>query len=134
MTDSKGASATPSYQTAVAEACALCKQARYLLEDDDGGRQKTHEAFSKLARARELLTPHASKAEVWANDMLAVGGFHCYHERVDCDPGVCCQPCHLKARVAHNVAHRATAHDEHREPRAAGWELAAQKGVLEQRD
>ena len=43
-------------------------------------------------------TPHASKAEVWANDMLAVGGFHYYHEKVDCDPGVCCQPCHQGPR------------------------------------
>ena len=83
MTESKGASATPSYQVAAAQSCELCRQARNLLEEEDGGRQKTHEAFATLARARGLLTPHASKAKkqllIIQNELESMFNFFAKH-------------------------------------------------------
>ena len=66
MTETKAAAraAAPSlYQANARESFELCKQARQLLEGAEGEGQKMHEAFSKLANARELLRPHASKAK-----------------------------------------------------------------------
>ena len=77
------AAASSTYQVDAGESCNLCKQARELLEEEAGGRQKMHEAFSKLARARELLTPHASKAKkqlsVIHNELESMFNFFAKH-------------------------------------------------------